>query len=126
MENNDQVLNPWVSIWTTPRATIQHIVDTDPERWVMVLAAISGFAQVLDRASMRNLGDKMEWPAILLVAAIAGPITGIISLSLGGALIRWSGSWIGGNASSQNIRAAIAWSSVPIIWEFGVREFGVR
>ncbi len=116
MESDEQTLNPWVSMWTKPRATIQQIVDTNPERLVMTLAAISGFAQVLDRASMRSLGDKLEWPAIFLIAAIAGPIGGIISLYIASALIRWTGTWIGGNASSQNIRAALVWSNVPIIW----------
>jgi len=103
-------------MWTKPRATIQQIVDTNPEHLVMILAAISGFSQVLSRASMRSMGDELAWPFIFLIAAIAGPIGGIIGLYIASALIRWTGSWIGGNASSQNIRAALAWSSVPIIW----------
>ncbi|MGO8989197.1 MAG: YIP1 family protein [bacterium] len=40
----------------------------------------------------------------------------ILPQYLAGALIRWTGKWIGGQAPSQNIRAAIAWSSVPTIW----------
>ncbi len=119
MENiNNQILNPWVSMWTKPRATIQQIVDTDPERLVLVLAAIAGFSQALARANI-SMGDTFEWPTIFpifLILAIAGPISGLIVLYVGSALIRWTGNWMGGNASSQNIRAAIAWSSVPIIW----------
>ena len=116
MESNNQALNPWVSMWTKPRATIQQIVDADPQRLVLILAAISGFAKVLDRARMSSLGDELEWPYIFLIAAIAGSIGGIIVLYIGSALIRWVGSWIGGIASSQDIRAAVTWSSVPIIW----------
>jgi len=113
---NNEILNPWVSMWTKPRATIQQIVDTNPERLVLVLAAIAGFSQALDRASMNSNGDTLEWPTIFLIAAIAGPISGLITLYIGSALIRWTGHWMSGNASSQNIRAAMAWSSVPIIW----------
>ncbi len=58
----------------------------------------------------------MEWPMIFLVALIAGPIGGLISLYVGGALIRWTGRYLGGSASPENIRAAIAWSGVPVIW----------
>ena len=109
MESIDtQVMNPWVSIWTKPRATIQQIVDTNPEHLVLLLAAIGGFSSVLDRASTRSLGDKLDWPVIFLIAAIVGPIAGIIALYIGSALIRWTGSWIGGKASSQTIRAAMA------------------
>ncbi len=113
---NNQILNPWVSMWTKPRATIQQIVDTDPERLVLVLAAIAGFSGGLDRASIQSMGDRWEWPTIFLIAATAGAISGLIGLYIGSALIRWTGNWMSGNASSQNIRAAMAWSSVPIIW----------
>ncbi len=117
MENtNEQTLVPWLSMWTMPRATIQQIVAENPTRFVLVLAAIAGFAQALDRARMRSIGDRLEWPMIFLIAAVGGPIVGIIGLYIGGALLRWTGNWIGGIASSENIRAAIAWSSVPIIW----------
>ena len=115
MENNEQKLNPWVSMWTKPRATIQQIVDSNPGRLVLILAAISGFSRALDRASIGNFGDRWEWPEIFLLSAITGLIVGIISLYVGSALIRWTGTRLGGNASWQNIRAAWAWSSVPII-----------
>lgn len=111
-----QKLNPWFSIWTQPRATIQQIVENDPVHLVLLLAALGGFSTVLDRASMRNLGDKLDWPVLLLLAAVIGPIAGIVTLYIGAALLRWTGSWIGGQASARNIRAAMAWSTVPEVW----------
>jgi hypothetical protein len=42
-----------------------------------------------------------------------GAALGIVSLYLGGALWRWAGGILGGVASSVEVRAAIAWSSVP-------------
>jgi hypothetical protein len=117
MENNNRDhLNPWITMWIKPRATIQQIVDTNPERKVHLLAAAAGFSQYLDRASEKGMGDIWEWPMIFMIAMIVGPIGGMIFLYIGGALIRWTGNWVGGQASSQDIRAAIAWSSVPIIW----------
>jgi hypothetical protein len=115
-EMYQQKLNPWFSIWMQPRATIQQIVETDPRRLVLVLAALGGFSTVLDRASMRSLGDKLDWPVLLLLAVVVGPIAGIVTLYIGGVLLRWTGSWIGGQGSAQHIRAAMAWSTVPEIW----------
>jgi hypothetical protein len=103
-------------MWVRPRDTIQQIVSSDPTRTVLLLAALSGFGSALDNASIRSLGDKFELPMIFTMTAIVGPISGILGLYIGGALVRWTGTWIGGVASSQNIRAAIAWSSVPLIW----------
>lgn len=117
MDNvTSKTLNPWISMWTRPRDTIRQIVDSNPEHLVLVLAAIAGFANTLNRASTKNMGDLYEWPLIFLAAAIIGPIAGIIGLYIGGALIRWAGGWMGGDASPENIRAAMAWSGVPVIW----------
>ena len=80
--------SPWISIWLQPRATIQEIVDTDP----------------------RGL------PAIFSIAIVAGAIGGILSLFVFGVLIRWTGRWLGGTASYEQVRAAIAWSLVPYLW----------
>jgi hypothetical protein len=112
----EQTLNPWISMWVEPRETIQQIISSNPTRMVLLLAALSGFGSALDKASIKSMGDMFELPIIFSIAAIAGPIGGILSLYLGGALVRWTGTWIGGVASSQNIRAALAWSSVPLIW----------
>lgn len=112
----DNNFNPWFSIWTKPRATIRKIVETDPSYRVFILVGIAGIANALDRASARSLGDHLDWPYVVLMAAVMGPIIGIIGLYIAGALIRWTGQWLGGKAPLEHIYAAIAWSSVPIVF----------
>ena len=109
-------LTPWTSIWTRPRETIREIVFSNPKRSVLLLAALAGFSSALDRASIKSMGDTLDLVTIFGIAAIAGPIGGIISLYIGAVLLRWMGMWIGGAASSMDIRAAMAWSSAPLIW----------
>lgn len=113
---NAPMANPWISMWTRPRETIQQIVTSDPTRLVLLLAALQGISGTLDQASINSAGDRLELPTLLAAVVIAGPVLGILSLYIGAALLRWTGNWIGGQASSQHIRTAIAWSSVPIIW----------
>ena len=113
---DEAALNPWVSMWTKPRETIQQIVDSDPTQLVLALAVGAGISNALDRAYMREMGDHYELPILLVIVIFAGIIGGIVMLYLGAALIRWTGTWIGGEASSVNIRAAIAWGNVPLIW----------
>lgn len=116
METQPRTLSPWLTIWIRPRQTIRRIVDSDPEHQVMLLAMLGGIIQVLNQSSTRNAGDILSLPIILIICAMAGPIVGIILLYLMGALLRWTGSWLGGQASSVEVRAAFAWSSVPSIW----------
>ena len=109
-------LNPWVSIWTQPRATIQQIVDSDPEQSVLILAGISGFASTLDSVRDAGLGDGIPWFYIVLICALIGSLLGIVGLYVFSFLLHWTGKWLDGRASQPFIRAAGAWAQVPIIW----------
>lgn len=108
--------NPWLSVWVAPRRTIERIVNNDPRRWVLLIAVLSGISQALDGAVQQNVGDDMGWPFILVSAAIAGSISGLLGLFVGSWLLRLTGPWLGGRASALELRAAIAWGSVPIVW----------
>ena len=109
-------LNPWFSMWLHPRRTIRRIVETNPDRLVLLLAAVGGIVEALINASSDSKGDHLSLQAILLTALIGGPLMGVIGLWLGGALLRWTGGWIGGQADSRRIRATLAWANVPLVW----------
>ena len=109
-------LNPWFSMWLHPRRTIRQIVETNPDRLVLLLAAVGGIVEALINASSDSKGDHLSLQAILLTALIGGPLMGVIGLWLGGALLRWTGGWIGGQADSRRIRATLAWANVPLVW----------
>lgn len=108
--------NPWIALWIKPRATIRKILDTDPKRMVLWLAMAGGFASGLDQASIRNLGDQFPLAAILAYSALGGLVGGPLTLYLGGALVKWTGRWIGGQATAPEVRAALGWANIPHIW----------
>jgi hypothetical protein len=106
---------PWLSIWIYPKRTIRFIVDSNPRMWVLPLAMTSGVTTLLNNAITDSWGDTLPILAIPAILIIAGPIFGLFSLYLGAGLIRWSGGILGGKATSEEVRAAIAWSSIPSI-----------
>lgn len=107
--------SPWISMWTSPRQTIQSIIETDPERSVLLLASLVGISQALDKASTKNSADSLPLP-LIFTAVIGGIISGVIGLYIFGFLLKHASSWLGGKANGENIRAAIAWSNVPTVW----------
>ncbi len=111
-EVGNTTLPPLLGIWFRPRRTIRAIVDSDPGRFVILLAALSGlgrlFSQVLNGGSGRLI-LRLGW----LVALIAAPVIGVVSLYLVGALLWWIGGWFGGRADYDEVRAAMAWSTIP-------------
>lgn len=120
VESVQDSLSPFISIWFRPRGTIRRIVDTEPEKHVLLLAVISGIIRGLDNASDRGMGNDFSLPFLLALSVIFGGLGGIITLYVGGALFRWSGSWFGGTADSREVRAALAWSNVPGILVLGL------
>lgn len=109
---------PFFTMWTRPRRTMRATLDTDPRRLVIPLAALAGFGNSLDNASGRSLGDGNNLPvwAIVLLCAVLGGVGGILTVYAGGFLMRWTGRWLGGRASAVEVRSALAWSSVPLIF----------
>ena len=104
--------SPFLTIWFRPRATLRHILDTNPSLHVMPLAVVMGITSALDRATDGRLGGNGDIFVILAITLLASPIGGVISVQLMGALLKWSGGLLGGKAEREEVRAAIAWSSV--------------
>jgi hypothetical protein len=75
-----------------------------------------GAIESLAAASEENLGDDMGIVPIFLIAAIAGPVSGIITLFVSGWLLTITGRWLGGLADGVSLRSAIAWASVIQLW----------
>lgn len=113
--SSDAPYQPFATIWLHPRRTVRQIVARDPQYLVIPLACLAGVGRVLDRASMRSMGDDAPTVAILAIAVVAGPLTGIIGLFIGSALIGFTGKWLGGKAPGEHIRTALAWGYVPSI-----------
>ena len=103
-------------MWLKPRETIQSIVDHNPKQSVLLLASLFGISKVLDKASFNNAADTTSLSGIFAIAIVGGSIYGIVSLYIGSFLIKHTGHWLGGKSNSENVRAAIAWSSVPVAW----------
>jgi hypothetical protein len=112
----DKRFNPWVTVWVRPRSTVRTLVARNPELHVYLLAGLTGIGHTLDRASLRDAGDTLSFPAILAIACLFGPLGGLLTLWIGSHLLRISGQVIGGRGRAKALRTAIAWASVPRVF----------
>jgi hypothetical protein len=112
-------ITSFFTIWTEPRATIRRIVDTEPTRHVIALAAIGpaigALARQWSKALDSNAHLSVLWPIEVALTVVFAAALGVISLYISGVILRWSGGLLGGVASRVEVRAAIAWSQVPAI-----------
>ena len=112
----EQPLDPLFAIWTQPRATIRRVVDR-PVLQVLLLAIVGGLYLGLSRAAGRGMGDLYPadpFLAVLLVVVFSALLS-IPLLYLLARVLRWTGGLLRGQAGDEEIRAAIAWSNVPLL-----------
>ncbi len=108
-------LNPWISMWTKPRATVRQQLDTDPAQYVLLLAILGGISGVYDDVDFDSeiLAERI---GLFVGAAIGGAIFGIIWLYLSAWLTGIAGRSIGGVGNAAQVRTALAWSNIPTVW----------
>ncbi len=107
--------NPWLEIWTQPKATIRQIAATNPNRSLWILAAIYGFPSLLSSFQSLYLGYSFGPIVLFFMALILSPLWGYVALSISSWIILWVGKLFKGRGNFQEIRAAYAWSCVPLI-----------
>lgn len=117
--------SPWITIWAMPRATVRHILDTTPGRWVHLLAVAGGVAEGYCRAAMKDVGDQHSLFVVLGMYFMIGAVSGLIALYVGGWSLTWAGWWLGGRGTFPQVRAALAWGQVPIIWALSLFVIGL-
>ena len=77
--------------------------------------AIGALATQWSKALGNNANLPVLWPIWVAASVAIQAALGVLLLFILGAVFRWSGSLLGGVATSVEVRAALAWSQVPAI-----------
>src|SRR5262245_54817365 len=106
--------SPWLTVWLSPRATIERIVAGNPRRHVLLLAALGGLATVLPWLIALGLINQLSDQRLAIIV-VGGLVLGIAGLYIYGLSFNVWGRILGGEASAVNLRAALAWGVTPSI-----------
>jgi hypothetical protein len=115
---------PFFAIWIAPRDTIRQIVDSDPRRGVLAIAALSGALSGLEGSWLAAMSGAHAmsalWPFLVALKVGMFAIWGIAGLYIAGWMITGACRALGGIAPAAQTRAAIAWASIPGIVATGL------
>jgi hypothetical protein len=110
-----ELLNPWISMWTRPRETVRQQLETDPAKFVLLLAILGGISGAYDEAKFAS--DDMAYRIGEFAGlTIFGGIVGVFYLFFMGWLAAVVGRGLGGVAYAAQVRTALAWSYIPSVW----------
>ena len=107
--------NPYLTIWMRPRATIRGIVNQNPSFRVLPIAIAGGILQAIQLEVLFWAGDQLSVSMLLVLCVVLGPLLGLILLYLGAWIVELSCRMLGGQSDSAEVRAALAWSSIPFL-----------
>lgn len=94
---------------------MQFVRQREPDEMIILLVCFAGFSEYMVSASRFNLGDHIPVSLIFAFAVLTGPIIGIVGLLIATFLLHWTGKLLDGKSDYRMLRAAVAWSFVPII-----------
>jgi hypothetical protein len=113
-------LNPWMSIWSHPRATIRAISMEKPAYGFWILSTLYALYLSFSTANFYSWGLDRSFSAVFFPLVIVSPLTGFVWLTFQAFLLRIAGRILGGKASYQFVRAAVAWSRIPYAFALGM------
>ncbi|MDC7786043.1 signal peptidase I [Rhodoplanes sp. TEM] len=107
--------SPWLTVWLSPRDTIERIVAQRPTRHVLLIAAVGAIASATGQLIGADVWHVLlDWRVATFIA-VAGGGLGVLALYLNSVIFRAVGRLLGGRASARDLRAVLAWSGVPSI-----------
>ena len=114
------VRSPWITVWFSPRRTIERLVANRPTYFVWPLAILGTVASIYNQISViYNASYLFDWQ-LALCLVLFGAVAGIIWLYLAGFVLSRIGRLLGGHARAIDLRAAFAWSALPTIAGFAL------
>ena len=109
---------PFLTILYQPRSTIRAIVDSNPKKYVLLLASLTGIVQALNLVPQnfpQSLNSDFDILVTILIILIGGAMLGIAGCYVGSFFSRRVSNLLGGVSTSESVRAAFVWSSMPTV-----------
>lgn len=115
MSKRTSSVAPLRSIWLRPAKTIAYIAHENPGYRLFVLPIAASFVVLPTDALFAGRHDEAAGGLIVSTLLAFGPLPELLQVFIGAYLIRLTGTWLGGTASSSSIQTAIVWGNVPIV-----------
>ena len=107
--------SPWLSVWFSPRKTIERIVAGNPRSHVLLLAGLGTASTIVATLIAGGMTTELlDWRVIVAVA-LGSTAFGIANLYVAGFFLKWTGMMLGGRASAVEMRAVFAWGSAQSV-----------
>jgi hypothetical protein len=107
-------MNPWVTMWASPRRTIRAVVDSNPKNAFFLLAAINFLQGFFYFNGYFSLSISYRFAISVIIAVVLSPVIGAIWCYFFGWLVFMVGKRLNGQGVIPHIIASYVWSRLPL------------
>jgi hypothetical protein len=105
----------FTEIWTNPRMVFKYINENRYEKYMTALLFLAGVSSSINRATLKNMGDKSELLSIIGLSIVLGGLFGWISYYIYSAMLSWTGKWLDGEGNTKSILRVLSHAMLPSI-----------
>jgi hypothetical protein len=102
----------------TPRTRFRAFLDSGDRRWIMPALAGSGLAHIASQIVVAFTEERARiagFPASVWYSLLVfWPVFTVLCAWLNALLLRWTGGWLGGQATVRELLTALSWSVMPV------------
>jgi len=127
MESRVPSLKDLATIIYRPRQTFRRILDSGRDRWTIELVVLAFICASVTDPDIRGLLEAL--PGLPLHAALALIALALLCLAAMWVVVLYAvagiativGRWLDGKGTAADVRAALAWGLVPVVWSIVFR-----
>jgi Yip1-like protein len=111
-----------VTVLYRPQETMRRILDAGQDRWTIPLILLSFLCASVGAADIRELHKALPdlslsgTLALIALALMLSAASWVIVMYVFAWVVTIVGRWLDGQGESADVRAALAWGLVPVIW----------
>ena len=111
-----------LTILYRPRQTMRRILDGGPDRWAVPIVLLAFVCASVSDTDIRGLSEilpninLLSVIAVVLVALVVGAAIWVLALFILSWIAAPIGRMLGGTGTVADVRTALAWAMVPMIW----------
>lgn len=115
----------FAKIWFYPKSVFRFIHEDEYDKYVVLLLVLVGISNAFEQASARAMGNKMPMVAVIVLCIIFGALLGWIGSFIYASLLSWTGGWLKGKATTDDMVKVIAYSNIPVVCSLAILPISI-
>lgn len=114
--DRSEMMNPFLSVWTQPKKTIEYVIENKSIYYVFFLISLAGLLGGLKGFVDTGFLDDFSLTLIILISLIVGLLVGVIGSVIMAGVYLLIGKMLGGTGTFRNMLTVVGVTGILGMW----------